>query len=178
MSPSWGSRWRQIDWPTVSRSMTLSLTLTLLARASSIYKRQARPLFWEGAQRKQDCNCQTIINIWSWAPDGTRHQDLLTDHQSQCDFDFDCTDRRLVCSAKGRIFNNMLYVRNVHLTKGQAYSWATNPSSRQRGCYIRTITARVLLKKISGRGSHGAWRQYELIGVNRQSYSSFDFDFD
>jgi hypothetical protein len=28
----------------------------------------------------------------------------------------------LVCSAKARIFNNMLYVRYVHLTKGQAYS--------------------------------------------------------
>jgi hypothetical protein len=32
------------------------------------------------------------------------------------------TDRGLVCSAKARIFNNMLYVRYVHLTKGQAYS--------------------------------------------------------
>jgi hypothetical protein len=28
----------------------------------------------------------------------------------------------LVCSVKGRIFNNTLYVRDVHLTKGQAYS--------------------------------------------------------
>jgi hypothetical protein len=28
--------------------------------------------------KKQDCNCQTVINIRSRAPDGARHQDLLT----------------------------------------------------------------------------------------------------
>jgi hypothetical protein len=39
--------------------------------------------------KKQDRNCQTVITIWSWGPDGARHQDLLTDGQSQCDFDFD-----------------------------------------------------------------------------------------
>jgi hypothetical protein len=33
-----------------------------------------------------------------------------------------CTDRGLVYSAKGIIFNNMLYMRYIHLTKGQAYS--------------------------------------------------------
>jgi hypothetical protein len=38
---------------------------------------------------KQDRNCHKVINIWSWAPDGARHQDLLIDRQSQCDFDFD-----------------------------------------------------------------------------------------
>jgi hypothetical protein len=32
------------------------------------------------------------------------------------------TDRGLVYIAKGRIFNNMLYVRYVHMIKGQAYS--------------------------------------------------------
>jgi hypothetical protein len=36
----------------------------------------------------------------------------------------------------------MLHVRYVHLTKGQE----TNSSSRQRGCYIRTMTARVQQK--------------------------------
>jgi hypothetical protein len=30
----------------------------------------------------QDHDCQTVINIWSWAPDGARHQDLLTDRPS------------------------------------------------------------------------------------------------
>jgi hypothetical protein len=60
---------------------------TALASASSIYKRQTRPLVREGAPQKQDRNFLTVINIWSWAPDGARHQDLLTDRQSQCDFD-------------------------------------------------------------------------------------------
>jgi hypothetical protein len=32
-------------------------------------------------QDKQD-------SIWTWASDGARHQDTLTDLQSQCDFDF------------------------------------------------------------------------------------------
>jgi hypothetical protein len=35
---------------------------------------------------------QTVINIWSWAPDGgstPKLTDWLTDRQSQCDFDFD-----------------------------------------------------------------------------------------
>jgi hypothetical protein len=59
---------------------------------------------------------------------------------------------------KQEVVNNMLYVRNVHMTKGQAYSQQTNPSSRLRGCYIRTNTATVQLgnKKISGRWSQGA----------------------
>jgi hypothetical protein len=41
---------------------------TALAMASSIYKRQTRPLVREGAPQKQDRNCQTVINIWSWSP--------------------------------------------------------------------------------------------------------------
>jgi hypothetical protein len=48
----------------------------------SIYKRQTRPLVREGAPQKQDRNCQTVINIWSWVLDGARHQDLLTDWPS------------------------------------------------------------------------------------------------
>jgi hypothetical protein len=40
-------------------------TKTALARASNIYKRQTRPLAREGANKKQDPNCQTVINIWS-----------------------------------------------------------------------------------------------------------------
>jgi hypothetical protein len=53
--------------------------ITALARASSNCKRQTRPLVREDASQKQDRNCQTVINIWSLAPDGARHQDLLTD---------------------------------------------------------------------------------------------------
>jgi hypothetical protein len=42
---------------------------------------------------------------------------------------------------------------------------ATDLSSRQKRCYVRTITASVLLEnKNSGRGSQGACRQDELIG--------------
>jgi hypothetical protein len=47
---------------------------TTLARASSIYKRQTRPLVREGFPQWQDRDCQTVINIWSWAP-----EDLLID---------------------------------------------------------------------------------------------------
>jgi hypothetical protein len=53
-----------------------------LARASSIYNRQTRPLVREGTPQKQDRNCQTVINIWSWVPNGARHQDLLIDWPS------------------------------------------------------------------------------------------------
>jgi hypothetical protein len=54
-----------------------------------IYKGQTHPLVREGAPQKQDRNYQTVINIWSWATDGARHQDWLTERQSQCHFDFD-----------------------------------------------------------------------------------------
>jgi hypothetical protein len=30
----------------------------------------------------KNSNCQTVINIWSWAPDGARNQDALTDWSS------------------------------------------------------------------------------------------------
>jgi hypothetical protein len=63
--------------------------MSALARANSIQKRQARPLVREVTPQKQGRNCQTVINIWSRAPDGVRHQNLLIDHrQSQCNFDF------------------------------------------------------------------------------------------
>jgi hypothetical protein len=56
-------------------------------------KWQTRPLVREGALQRQDSNCETVTNIWSWAPNGARHQnrltDWLTDYQLKCDFDFD-----------------------------------------------------------------------------------------
>jgi hypothetical protein len=56
-------------------------------------------------------------------------------------------------------------VRYIELTKGQAYSYETNPTSRQRGCSIRIVTTSVQLEnKNYGRGSQGAYRQEELIG--------------
>jgi hypothetical protein len=53
-------------------------------RGPSAYIKETRPLVREGASQKQDRNCQTVINtrIWSWAPDGVRHQDLLIDWPS------------------------------------------------------------------------------------------------
>jgi hypothetical protein len=40
----------------------------------------------------------------------------------------------------------------------------TDPFSRQKECYIRTMTAGVQLRKISGRESQGARHQDELNG--------------
>jgi hypothetical protein len=42
----------------------------------------------------------------------------------------------------------MLYVRYVHLTKAK-HIHKTNPSSRQRGCYTKTMTVRVHSELIS-----------------------------
>jgi hypothetical protein len=72
--------WDSRIWSLVPRDS--DLRKTELARASSIYKRQTRSLVREGAPQNQDFNCQTVINIWSWAPDGAWHQDLLTDWPS------------------------------------------------------------------------------------------------
>jgi hypothetical protein len=72
--------WESKVWSRVPRDS--DPRKTTLARASSIYKRQTRPLDREGALQKQDYNCQRVINIWSWAPDGARHQDLLIDWPS------------------------------------------------------------------------------------------------
>jgi hypothetical protein len=52
------------------------MTNDLLLQTMTLIKdRQTRPLVREGAPQKQDRNCQAVINIWSWAPDGARHQD-------------------------------------------------------------------------------------------------------
>jgi hypothetical protein len=51
-------------------------------------KRQIRPLVKEGSRQRQNSNCEKVINIWSWAQAGARHQDWLSGRQSQCDFYF------------------------------------------------------------------------------------------
>jgi hypothetical protein len=49
--------------------------------------------------------------------------------------------------------------------EGQQQLLTTDPSSRYRGCYIRTTPAGVQLEnKINGRESRGACRQDEIIG--------------
>jgi hypothetical protein len=72
--------WDRKIWSRVPRNS--DPRKTTLASPSSIYKRLTRPLVREGAPPKKDRNCQTVINIWSWAPDGARHQDLLIDWPS------------------------------------------------------------------------------------------------
>jgi hypothetical protein len=96
MDPRWGSIPRLTDWLTVSRNVTLTLTWhrecqewpcwlvagCKLLLCSAAYTKD-RPVFsLERAPHKNDRYCQTEINIWSWAADGARHQDLLTDWPS------------------------------------------------------------------------------------------------
>jgi hypothetical protein len=45
-------------------------------------KWQTRPLVREGAPHRQNRNCLTVTNIWSWAPDGAWHQDWLAEWPS------------------------------------------------------------------------------------------------
>jgi hypothetical protein len=70
----------------------------------------------------------------------------------------------MICSVKPVLTEDLcvvqkeefsIAVRKVNLTKDQAYSQETNSSSRRKSSVD---------KKISGRGSRGAWRQDELIG--------------
>jgi hypothetical protein len=53
--------WDSNIWPRAPRDS--DPRKTVLARTINIYKRQACPLVREGAPRKQDRNCQTLINI-------------------------------------------------------------------------------------------------------------------
>jgi hypothetical protein len=66
----------------VASSKELGPQKACAGKARSTYKRQTRPLVREGAPKKQDRNCQTVKKIWSSAPDGARHQNLLTDRPS------------------------------------------------------------------------------------------------
>jgi hypothetical protein len=54
----------------------------------------------------------------------------------------------------------MLYVRYVHLAKGQAVS----PILSLRGMLRKDYDRKGSVEKISGRESQGAWGQDELIG--------------
>jgi hypothetical protein len=53
---------------------------------------------------------------------------------------------------------------NDCIGEGQQQLQTTDPSSRERGYYIRAITASVQLKKIAGLDSQGACLLDELIG--------------
>jgi hypothetical protein len=54
-------------------------------------KRQTRPLAREGAPQKQDCNCQRVIYM---GLDTKTY--WLTNRQSQCDFDFNLTEKSVI----------------------------------------------------------------------------------
>jgi hypothetical protein len=57
--------------------------------------------------KKKDRNCQTIINIWSWAPNGARLQDLLTDWPSVAMWLWlwlDATEHTTVVTSEGSSF--------------------------------------------------------------------------
>jgi hypothetical protein len=56
--------------------------MTALARPAAYTKDRPVLSSERAPHKKQDRNCQTVINIWSWAPHGARHQDLLTDWPS------------------------------------------------------------------------------------------------
>jgi hypothetical protein len=47
-----------------------SANMTALVRVSTNYKQLTRPVIREGAPHQQTYTCLTIIQIWSWAPDG------------------------------------------------------------------------------------------------------------
>jgi hypothetical protein len=51
----------------------------------------------------------------------------------------------------------------------------TDPSSRQRGCYVRTITSSLQLKN-TGLGLHGACRQDEIFVGKPPVVRNSDFD--
>jgi hypothetical protein len=44
--------------------------------------RQTRPLVREGAPQRHNSIRQTVTNIWSWEPEGARHQDILIEWPS------------------------------------------------------------------------------------------------
>jgi hypothetical protein len=107
-------------------------------------KRQTRPLVRDWAPQKQDRNCQRIINIWSWAPDGARarHQDLLIDWPSVAMWlwlDFDLMPVRR-WKEKSQIWDSKIWSRVPRISNPRKTRLArtisiykTDQSSRQRG---------------------------------------------
>jgi hypothetical protein len=97
------------------------LRKTVLARASSIYKRQTHPLVREGDPQNQDHNYQTNKYVvmsprWSSTP---RLTDWLTDRQSQYDFDFELVSYHVGLDVKGLPVNEdrsrwTQKLRNLH----------------------------------------------------------------
>jgi hypothetical protein len=68
-----------------------------------------------------------------------------------------------VYDAKGNIFNNMLHVQHVNLTKDGAYSW-DKPIFSSGRLLNKDYSYKGSIEKIFGRGPQGTWHQDELIG--------------
>jgi hypothetical protein len=81
MSPRRGSTSRYTDWPAISRIVTLTVHIDKDYR---LWLTKDRPdLSSEGAPEKnRTITVKKLTNIRYWAPDGTRHQDTLTDRPS------------------------------------------------------------------------------------------------
>jgi hypothetical protein len=52
------------------RNGSYAVNMTALAKTSSNFKQQTRPLIREGAPHQQTPNCLAVIKFWSRAPDG------------------------------------------------------------------------------------------------------------
>jgi hypothetical protein len=74
------SNLRQKIWSSVPRDS--DPRKAALARASSIYKRHTASRKRGRPTENKPVTVKRVINIWSWAPDGARHQDLPTDWPS------------------------------------------------------------------------------------------------
>jgi hypothetical protein len=71
----------------------------------------------------------------------------------------------MICSVKPVLTEDLCVVQKNEFSKHvicakytldeRSSVFLTDPSSRQRGCYIRTITAKVRLEKTSGHGPQG-----------------------
>jgi hypothetical protein len=61
----------------VTRPKGLGPEKDYAGEAQQHIKRETRPLVREDVPQKEDRNCQRVMNTWSRAADGARHQDLL-----------------------------------------------------------------------------------------------------
>jgi hypothetical protein len=66
----------------LARASSKSTELNWTEAVQVTKSNDTRPLFRVGARYRQNSNCHTAINIWSWAPDRARNQDAMTDWSS------------------------------------------------------------------------------------------------
>jgi hypothetical protein len=77
-------------------------------------KWQTSPLVREGAPHRQTRNFPTVPKIWSWAPDGARRTDWLTDCRSWRDFDKHCLVIEIISNGPNRVgVSPLLHLRTI-----------------------------------------------------------------